>query len=89
METSAIAISIVSIVIASGALIVSWLGIRAASKSINRMTLNYLFTTFNQANNVCFNNPDVFYAVDGLEKSVTPEEAIIIQHRLRFSPSSR
>ncbi len=82
MESYTLTISIASIIIASAALIVSWLRTNAVmkqvnitSKSLDRVTLNYLFTTFNQASQICFGNPDVFYAVDGLEKSIPPKEA--------------
>ena len=82
MESYTLTISIVSIIIASTALIVTWLGTRAtqkqvniAYKSLNRVTLDYLFNAFSQASHVCFSNSDVFYAVDGLEKSIPPKEA--------------
>lgn len=75
MESYTLAISIVSITIALFALVVSWLGTRAASKSLDRMTLNYLFNAFKQASHFCIGNSDLFYDVDGLEKSIPPKEA--------------
>ncbi len=82
MESYSLPISITSIIIAFIVLIFSWLQTSAARKQINlalksldRITLNYLFATFSQASQVSFSNPDVIYAVDGLDKSIPPKEA--------------
>lgn len=82
MQLDTTTISVASIIIAFVALIVSWLRANAAikqanaaSESLHRMSLRSLFTTFNQTSQICVDNPNVFYAVDGLDKSVPPQEA--------------
>jgi hypothetical protein len=39
------------------------------------MTIRCLFTTFNQASQICVDDPNVFYAIDGLDRSIPPDEA--------------
>ncbi len=75
-------ISIVSLFIAFGAFITSWLRANAAikqantaSESLHRMSVRSLFTSFNLASHICVDKPDVLYAVDGLDKSIPAEEA--------------
>lgn len=82
MQLDALTISVASIILALGALISSWLRTNAAikqanlaSESLHRMSLRSLFTAFNQASQICVDNPNVFYAVDGLAKSIPLEEA--------------
>ena len=48
---------------------------RVASESLHRMTIRCLFSTFNQASQICVDDPNVFYAVDGLDRSIPPDEA--------------
>ena len=82
MQLNTLTISVASIIIAFVALIISWLRANAAikqanaaSESLHRMSLRSLFTTFNQASQICVGNPNVFYAVDGLDRTVPLEEA--------------
>ncbi len=83
LDISTISIwEIISMSIAFGALIFSYLRASAAlkqanlaSESLSRLTLSCLFTTFNQASQICVDDPEIFYSVDGLDKTIPPEEA--------------
>lgn len=77
-----IAISIASLVIALSALIFLWKRTNVAIKqsnialeSLRRMSIRSLFTSFNLASQICIDKTDVFYDVDGLDKSIPRGEA--------------
>lgn len=74
IDTSII-LSFVAIVIAIATAIFSWKRASIASKSLHQMSLQNLFSSFNQAGQACLENPDFLYAVGGLDKSISHNEA--------------